>query len=242
MNDDRPEDQRPPTRRMEPIDPSAGAGGYPGGHASPQGDHVAGPGDAAHNNADYDNAAYDAAAYGNAAYEDPYGQPPGPPKNSGRTVVLSLIIVLALVLLGLAGYLVYRSTSSTDENGAAVPGPTGVRSSEVAAPSSPDSPSSSQAPSSEAAPAGAGPVTYRFTGNGNLIAVNYRGASGNTVLATAGAPWSVQATLAPGATAELTGIVVQGRVTCTITQGDTVLATSTSSGGPISCRAALPRG
>ncbi|GAC58736.1 hypothetical protein GOHSU_47_00220 [Gordonia hirsuta DSM 44140 = NBRC 16056] len=232
MNDDRPEDQRPSTRRMEPIDPSAGA--YPGGDAYPQGDYAEGSGSPAYSNEGYGNK-----GYGNEGYGDPSGQPPGPPKNSGRTVVLSLIIVLALVLLGIAGYLVYRGMDSTGDSENA--GAAGSSSSVATAPSSSEAPSSAEAPSSSAAPADAGPVTYRFTGNGNLLAVNYRGASGNTVLATAGAPWSVQATLAPGATAELTGIVVQGRVTCTITQGDTVLATSTSSGGPISCRAALPR-
>ncbi len=164
----------------------------------------------------------------------------GPNTSSSRTVLLVVIALLALALLIVAGFLVFRSgdraTSSSEGTGSST-----TTNSE--APSSTESSTSSKAPTSTpdrtrptAAP---GSVTYQFTGSGSVVAVGYTSADGNQVVAAAGAPWSVRTTVR-GGSAELTAIVVSGTVTCTILHGEDLLASSTSSGGPLACRAQVP--
>lgn len=237
MTDDRNDDQRPATRRMEPIDPSAGADGYPDGAAEPQ---PYGP-------PRYEPESYASGGPGPDAYSSapPYpGEPgesgyPEPQRASttGRTVLLSLITLLALALLVLAGFLVFRSVNGTEEAVAPVPGTSTATSAATSSAAS----STTTTSTTTTTPAGTPTViTYHFTGTGGLIAVNYTSSSGNTVVATAGAPWQVQASVGTGETAQLTGIVVSGQVTCQIKQGATVLAESTGNGGPITCRATVP--
>ncbi|MFC0316424.1 hypothetical protein ACFQNE_00160 [Gordonia phosphorivorans] len=163
-----------------------------------------------------------------------------PTAASSRTMMLVVIVALALALLTVVGFLVFRPGASTESPGAATESTTAEASS-----SSTESTPSSAAPTSStpdhtrptAAP---GSVTYQFTGSGSVVAVGYKSADGDKVLAAAGAPWSVRTTVR-GTSAELTAIVVTGTVTCTILHGEDLLASSTSSGGPLVCRAQLPK-
>ncbi|MFZ2510666.1 MAG: hypothetical protein WAW85_06205 [Gordonia sp. (in: high G+C Gram-positive bacteria)] len=235
MTDDRNDEQRPSTRRMEPIDPSAGTGAYPA---------------ESHGQQPYEPGSYQSGAPGPDAYSaaPPPQQPgdahtgyaaeePARASTTGRTVMLSMITLLALVLLVLAGFLVYRSVNGTEDAVAPVPGTSTAASSTTTTSAT----SSATTATTTTTPVGTPTtVTYHFTGTGGLIAVNYSSSSGNTVVATAGAPWQVQARVGTGDTAQLTGIVVSGQVTCQIKQGDTILAESTGNGGPITCRATVP--
>lgn len=242
MTDDDREQDRPSTRRMEPIDPSAGTGALPETGALPDTGAYPGPG------AYPESAAYTAPAAGGPGqpplgYGDP-AAPPGPPpkSNTGRTVILSLIALLALAILILAGFLVFRSVDSSDSGGtaAAESSSTTTATSKVEESETPTSATSSPTSTRARPTAAPGEVIYQFTGSGSLVAVRYTTAGGDQVLATAGAPWSVHTSVGDSGTAELTGIVVNGPVTCTIMHGEEQLASSTSNGGPLTCRATVP--
>lgn len=225
MTDDRYHEQRPATRRMEPIDPSAGSSGYRGdaGTGAPGPDTYS-----------------SAPPYPDEGGYTAYTEPQRASTDTGRTVLLSLIALLALALLVLAGFLVYRSVNGTE--GAAPVAP-GVSTSSTSAPTSVPSSATTTTTTTTTTPVGTPTtVSYHFTGTGSLIAVNYTSTTGSTVVATAGAPWQVQASVGTGETAQITGIVVSGQVTCQIRQGGTVLAESTGNVGPITCSATVPTG
>lgn len=212
MTDD-PNEQSPHTRRMDPIDP---------------------------NSIDPDSIAPD-PGYA-AGYPEPdYGQPSPAPtggSGSGRTAMLWVIIALALALVLLAGYLLFASTRGADDDaGGAAPvsSPTTTTSTTTSSATTSATTSTSEHTRPTAAP---GAVTYQFTGGGSVIGIRYTDANGVHTLAGAGAPWSVRTTV--DGVAELTAIVVTGPVTCTILHGEELLASSTSHGGPIACRAAVP--
>lgn len=204
---------------MEPID--TGYGGAPGPDAYGYADHSAGG---------YPDGGYPAA-------------PAEPPRGSGgRTAALALIALLALALLVLAGYLVFSGRGGEPDGGsgggAVASSSTASTVSSMPASSTETTTSSTTVSSTTAGPA-VREVSYRLTGTGNLIGVRYTTQSGDQVVAATGVPWSVRAPVS-GPSAELTGIVVGGRVTCTITVDGEELATATSNGGTIECRASLP--
>lgn len=259
MSDDDREQDRPSTRRMDPIDPSAGTGAYPETGALPETGAYPGPGAYPGSGAHAAPGTYGepgayAAAPGTGqlgqgqgqgqATGYPGGEPPsGPPKsNTGRTVLLSLIALLALAILILAGFLVFRSVGSSDSGGGVVAESSSTTTSTVEETESSTTTSTTSSPTSTRTrpTAGPGEVTYQFTGRGSLVAVRYTTAGGDQVLATAGAPWSVHTSVGDSGSAELTGIVVNGPVTCTIMHGEEQLASSTSNGGPLTCRATVP--
>ncbi|GEE01578.1 hypothetical protein nbrc107696_20240 [Gordonia spumicola] len=159
-------------------------------------------------------------------------------KNNGRTVVLSLAVALSLLVLIVVAVLVFRDTSSSDTGAATV---TSTPSSSATSSSERPSTTSSTPTSTHTRPTGEpGTVTYQFTGDGDVVGVSYRSGTSMTVVVVTGTPWQ-QKTTVSDRRARLTGIVVRGRITCTIMQGEDLLASSTSSGGPISCAATLPR-
>lgn len=210
-----PSEQRPPTRRMDPIDPSAAFGAYEApNYREPE--------------------PYAGTAAGPAV-------PPPRKPGSGRTVMLSLIALLALVILVIAGILVFRSTRSSGDGSAAASASSSADTtvSEESTTTSTSTSTSTSAPTRSTAAPGA--VTYQFTGNGNLIGIRYTTSSGEQLVAAAGAPWSVRTTVS-GGSAELSAIVVGGKVTCVIMHGEDELYSATSTGGPISCSASVPTG
>lgn len=224
---------------MDPIDPSAGFGAS----ADPQYQQYPDP--------QYQQPQYEGPQYEQPQYEQPgYGQPayaddpsvvapPAPGRNRGRTAVLSLIALLALGLVILAAFLVLGSRGGSDDSSTA--GAASSSSSSSAATSSSSKTTSSSTESSTTSsskPAAGGTVTYELSGSGNLVGLRYTGRSGDQVVAATGVPWSVR-TEVSGGTAQVSGIVVGGRVTCTITVDGEVVSTATSNGGTLSCRAPL---
>jgi len=212
------DEQRPPTRRFEPVDPTEPI----------QRD----PGTAGYQQAPYDSGTgYVAAA---AA---------GPPakRDRSRTVLLSLLVVVALVVVVLAGFLVFRSGDDSGDGGP-VAGATSETSETSEESTSPTTSETTSSPTStRTRPTGTpGQVTYQFTGSGNLVGVRYSTASGESLVAATGTPWSVRTSVGDAGQASLAGIVVNGTVTCNILHGEDLLASSTSRGGPIACRAEVP--
>ncbi|QRY62569.1 hypothetical protein JVX90_19755 [Gordonia sp. PDNC005] len=159
-------------------------------------------------------------------------------KNTGRTVVLSLVVALSLVVLIVVAVLVFGGESSPD-NGAAT---TTVAPSSTTSSTTASTPTTTPTPTStHTRPTGEpGTVTYQLTGSGDVVGVSYRSGSTMRVVAITGTPWQ-QKTTVTDRRARLTGIVIRGPITCTIMQGEELLSSSTSSGGPISCGATLPR-
>ncbi len=160
-------------------------------------------------------------------------------KNTGRTVVLSLAVALSLIVLLVVAVLVFRDSSSQDS---------GAATTTVTAPSSTTTSSTATSTTTRSTPTSThtrptgepGTVTYQFTGDGDVVGASYR--SGNTmrIVAITGTPWQ-QKTTVDDRRARLTGIVIRGKITCLIMQGEDLIASSTSSGGPITCTATLPR-
>ncbi|ALG87056.1 hypothetical protein [Gordonia phthalatica] len=157
-----------------------------------------------------------------------------------RTVLLSLVVILAVVVLGLVGFLVFGqqlndpgsdqaatttgttttpTTATTEETTTASPTPTSEHTRPTAEP---------------------GSVTYQLTGSGDVVALAFRTDNGREVVAATGTPWSNRTTVSDREV-EMTAMVVRGVVTCTILQGDELVASSTSRGGPLRCAGKLPR-
>ncbi|WP_026918224.1 hypothetical protein [Gordonia shandongensis] len=155
----------------------------------------------------------------------------------GRTVLLSIVVVLAVIVVALVGKIVFDRVSEPDEQA-------GPASSSVASSSSPTSSSSTSSstavPSRTRPTAPPGSVTYQLTGSGDVITLTFATGSGTKVVVAAGAPWS-QATTVKGRKATMDAIVTRGTVTCTILHGEDLIASSTSRGGPLHCSGRLPR-
>ncbi|GAA2386285.1 MULTISPECIES: hypothetical protein [Gordonia] len=159
------------------------------------------------------------------------------PSGRGRTVVLSLIVVLAVIILAAVGFLVFRSGSpnSGTDRPSATPTTVTTTSEESETISSPKPTPTRTTPRVEP-----GSVTYQLTGDGDVVALAYRDSGGRVVVAATGTPWSAK-TVVPDREVEMTAIVVRGPVTCTILQGDDMISSSTSRGGPLRCAGRLPR-
>nr|WP_221246950.1 hypothetical protein [Gordonia humi] len=156
---------------------------------------------------------------------------------------MSTVVGIALIALVAVAVFVVKDVTSTDE---AAPQTTVVevpststtssRTTTTSAPTTPSTPESTHTrPTGEP-----GTVTYQLTGDGDVVGVTYRTGRRMQVVAVTGTPWQ-QKTTVVDRRAELTGIVVRGRITCVIMQGEDLLASSTSGLGPFSCRATLPR-
>ena len=161
------------------------------------------------------------------------------PSSSGRsrTVLLSVVVVLAVIVLGLVGFLVFGRASSSDDASHTGPATT----TRTTAPTSETTASSSTSSPTRTTPTVApGSVTYQLTGSGEVVGLAYRNDSGRVVIAATGSPWSNKTT-ASDRNVELTAVVVRGPVTCTILQGEELISSSTSSGGPLRCAGKLPR-
>lgn len=155
-----------------------------------------------------------------------------------RTVLLSVVVVLAVVVLALVGFLVFRQASSpSDDVSTATPATTTTR---TTAPTSPTRTSSTTVPTRTTPVVAPGSVTYQLTGSGEVVGLAYRNHSGRVVVAAAGSPWSSKTT-ASDRNVEMTAVVIRGPVTCTILQGEELISSSTSSGGPLRCAGRLPR-
>ena len=82
-------------------------------------------------------------------------------------------------------------------------------------------------------------MVYQLTGSGDVAGVRYRKGSEFAIDPVTSTPWSMTARVS-GSTAELTGIVLRGPVTCTIMHGEQQLSSATSNGGLLRCVADLP--
>ncbi len=234
--DDRwdPNREHPDTRRFEPGDETAAYGpgdqtGAPGTYGAPQA---------------YTEG-YQNPQYGPTGAPGPnYGAPPPPPtppsKNTGRTIGLAAAALAALVVLVVVGVLVARGTGNNGSSagGASSSAPGTRGSSTLTTTTTTTTTEETTRTTSTVAP---GAVVYQLTGGGDVIALRFRDGDGHTIVAATGAPWS-QATTVTGGVADLTAIVVRGPVTCNILQGEQLLSSSTSNGGPLSCSANLPNG
>lgn len=159
----------------------------------------------------------------------------------GRTVLLSLVVILAVVVLGLVGFLVFGQGPSTDPGAgqAATTETTRTTASSTTAETT-TSASSSPTPEHTRPAAEPGSVTYQLTGSGAVVALAFRTDNGREVVAATGTPWSNRTTVSDREV-EMTAMVVRGVVTCSIVQGDELVASSTSRGGPLRCAGKLPR-
>lgn len=213
MTEPRDDEQRPSTRRMEPIDPSAESTTSRHPRQEPVSYAESTPG-----------------AYSDPGYRDPdpyQGEPGASPRRlSSRTVLLALIAGLAVLVLALAAFLVFTGPEDDEaDDRAAVPS---------------RSTTTSETTTSSSTPPTSASITYQITGNGNLVGLRYRDETGEKVVAATAAPWSVRVTLKPSSSVQLTAIVVTGPVTCNILYDGEPLATATSNGGPLSCQAQIP--
>ena len=173
------------------------------------------------------------------SYEQPPAQPPSG-KNTGRTIGLSLAIVLALIVIGFVGYRIVDGNGSSSDTTVAASTQTqeSTPTDESTTTTESTTESTSETPTStDAVPVGQ--VTYSITGEGDVVGLRYRTTAGSQFLAAVGSPWQ-QTTKVSQRRAELSAIVVRGKLTCTISRGDNVLSTSTSAGGTLQCSATLP--
>ncbi|WP_132992470.1 hypothetical protein [Gordonia zhaorongruii] len=167
-------------------------------------------------------------------------------KNSGRTAVLSLMVLLALVVLVAAAALVFKESNSERTGAASTASSTRssittTPSSETSTPTTSSTTPSTPSRSTRTRPTGEpGSVIYQLTGGGQVVGAAYRAGDSMRVAPITGTPWQRRATVRDKQ-AQLTGFVVRGTITCTIMQGEELLASSTSNGGPFACRATLPR-
>ncbi|KJR06731.1 hypothetical protein UG54_12920 [Gordonia sihwensis] len=145
------------------------------------------------------------------------------------------MVVLAVIILAAVGFLVFRSGSpnSGTDRPSATPTTVTTTSEESETTSSPK-------PTRTTPRVEPGSVTYQLTGDGDVVALAYRDSGGRVVVAATGTPWSAK-TVVPDREVEMTAIVVRGPVTCTILQGDDMISSSTSRGGPLRCAGRLPR-
>lgn len=176
------------------------------------------------------------------------GQPaynPGPPaqppkKNAGRTIGLSLAIILALIVIGFVGYRIVDRNGSSDTT-AATSSETTAEESTATESSTTESTTeeTTSTPATGTDPVPVGQVTYQITGDGDVVGLRYTTSTGSQFLAAVGSPWQ-QTTKVANGTAAMSAIVVRGKLTCTISRGDNVLSSSTSAGGTLNCSATLP--
>lgn len=156
-----------------------------------------------------------------------------------RTVLLSLVVILAVVVLGLVGFLVFgqQSNDPGSDQAATTTGTTTppTATTEETTTASPTPTSEHTRPRAEP-----GSVTYQLAGSGDVVALAFRTDNGREVVAATGTPWSNRTTVSDREV-EMTAMVVRGVVTCTILQGDELVASSTSRGGPLRCAGKLPR-
>ncbi|MCF8588777.1 hypothetical protein [Gordonia liuliyuniae] len=168
-------------------------------------------------------------------------------RSTARTAVLSVVVIVALIALIVVAVLVVRDKTSSTSGAAPATTTVPATSESTRAPTSTTSTTSTPAStpttpeSTHTRPTGEpGTVIYQLTGDGDVVGVGYRAGSRSRVVVVTGTPWQ-QRTTVVDRRAEVSGIVVRGRITCTIMQGEELLASSTSGVGPFSCRATLPR-
>ncbi|MGB3601972.1 MAG: hypothetical protein WBA38_00300 [Gordonia sp. (in: high G+C Gram-positive bacteria)] len=150
--------------------------------------------------------------------------------------MLSIVVILAVIVLGLIGYLVFGASSAPKPDSAPASRTTGTTTEATSASSTTTSSPASTRPSPTVAP---GSVTYQLTGNGEAVALAYRDSSGRVLVTATGSPWS-QHTSVSDRFVEMTAVVVRGPLTCTILHGDKLISSSTSHGGPLRCSGKLP--
>ena len=155
-------------------------------------------------------------------------------------MLLSVVVILAVVVVGLVGFLAFGQPSPNDQGADhAVPTATTARTTTTtAAPE--ETTVASSAPERTTPTVAPGSVVYQLTGSGDVVGLAFRTDRGREVVAAAGSPWSNRTTVSDRAV-ELTAMVIRGPVTCTILQGDELIASSTSRGGPLRCSGRLPR-
>lgn len=154
-----------------------------------------------------------------------------------RTVLLTLVVVLAVVVLALVGFLVFRQPPSGDSSTDAAP--TTRTTATSPSPTTDDTTSASPIPTRTTPVVEPGSVTYQLTGSGDVVGLTFRTEKGREVVAATGAPWSTSTTVS-GRKVEMTAMVVRGPVTCTILHGDELISSSTSRGGALRCSGKLP--
>ncbi|GAA1482042.1 hypothetical protein GCM10009624_24820 [Gordonia sinesedis] len=244
-----PRDEPPQTRAFDPdVDPASvgdPTSQYPTGQAysrqqpaAPYGQDPYGQG---YGPGPYGQDPYTAGQYAPGQYgQDPYAAPPPGDgrKQSRRTAGLVLAIVVALVIVVVAAILVVNSSGG--DGGSAAPSTTSRAPSTTTTTTTTETTTTTTTtePTTTTARPPAGAVVYQLTGNGDVVAISYRSGTRSVIVPTSGTPWT-QSTQVDGGTAEITAIVIRGSVTCTILQGEQLLASSTSSGGPLRCAAQL---
>ncbi|MFT4085600.1 MAG: hypothetical protein QM658_00345 [Gordonia sp. (in: high G+C Gram-positive bacteria)] len=169
-------------------------------------------------------------------------QPPaGPPAGSGsgsgrgRTALLAILALVALVVVAGAAYLLLRGDGSDDAAVAPVTATTSETTESSAPTTTTSSETSGTTTSTTTSVPQSGSVTYRFTGDGDLVGIRYRTSAGETVVAAASSPWSAKAELGSRGPV-LSAVVVRGTVTCKILYDGKEIDSATSSGGQLSCR------
>lgn len=164
----------------------------------------------------------------------------GSPDDRRRTVLLSAVVVLGVIVLALVGFLVFRDSSAPLPGSDSAPTAPATSSTTETSPTSTSRTSAEPRPQPTATSVAPGSVTYQLTGDGDVVALAYRNSSGRVLVAATGTPWTQRTTVADR-DVELTAVVIRGPVTCTILQGDELVSSSTSHGGPLRCAGRLPR-
>lgn len=175
--------------------------------------------------------------------DDPYGAPPPDGRQkSRRTAGLVLAVLAALAVVVVAAVLILNNSrnggsgSVASSTASPPPASTTTTTTTTEATTTTTEPTTTTTTTRQTP---AGSVVYQLTGNGDVVALQYRSGARSVIVPATSSPWS-QSTQVDGGNAEVTAIVVRGPVTCTILQGEQLLASSTSRGGPLRCAATLP--
>lgn len=244
--------QHEPTRRLDPVDGAAEYDNSPTqAYSDPEQPYE--PTAATQYHQQPDHSGYYDGPYTQAhppaqGQPNTQGQPAYDPRqpavptknNTGRTIGLSLAIILALIVIGFVGYRIVDGNGSSDTT-AATSSETSTEQSTAAESSTTESTTeeTTSTPATGTDPVPVGQVTYQITGDGDVVGLRYTTSTGSQFLAAVGSPWQQTTKVAHGSAA-MSAIVIRGKLTCTISRGDNVLSSSTSAGGTLNCSASLP--
>ncbi|MGV9794039.1 MULTISPECIES: hypothetical protein [unclassified Gordonia (in: high G+C Gram-positive bacteria)] len=168
-----------------------------------------------------------------------YGADPQPSKNTGRTVGLVLAVVAALVVIGIVAFLILRGGGDESTTAGASSTTSSAPSSKSSSTTTTTTTTTTRTTSSPTSTAPSDQVTYQLTGGGSVITLSYEASGRRGFVASTGTPWSLSVRVG-GDNAELTAIVVQGTVTCTIMRNGEQLSSATSGPSPLPLRCAAP--
>lgn len=251
-----PGDEHPETRQFDPFEDPASVG-EPTAPTEAYGDqpyrdpYGQGDGGDQYGGDQYPTEAYSDTRGGTGQYAAPYDTPPpsgGPPSAGAgasgggpgkRTPLLILATLAAIALIAIVAVLIVRGSGGDGGTTSAATTPTTTTAPTTTTTTTEETTTTTEPTTTTTTrTVTPGAVVYQITGNGEVVGLRFRSGADFVVVAATGTPWSQTAQVG-GGSAELTAIVVRGPVTCNILQGEELLSSSTSSGGPLRCAASV---